>query len=55
MDLKGRPQTTFTKRGRYICGPKMSTFCQRLYHIKCQPSRGLGGQKKETKSCKRSL
>ena len=31
----------------------MSTFCQRLYHRKCQ-LRGVGGQK-EPKSCQRSL
>ena len=36
-----------------VGGPKMSTFCQRLYHKKCQ-LRGVGGQKK-TKSCQRSL
>ena len=44
--IKGRSQTTFTRRGRCIGGPKMSTFCQRSYHRKCQ-RRGEGGQKRQ--------
>ena len=34
------------EQGRYLCGPKMSTFCQRLYHNKCQLW-GIGGQKSQ--------
>ena len=34
--VRGCSQTTSTRRGRYIGGPKMSTFCQRSYHRKCQ-------------------
>ena len=29
-----------------VGGPKMSTFCQRSYHRKCQ-RRGVGGQKSQ--------
>ena len=42
----GRAQTTFTRRGKQVGGPKMSTFCQRSYHRKCQ-RRGVGGQKSQ--------
>ena len=36
-----------------VGGPKITTFCQRLYHRKCK-RRGVGCQKKP-KSCQRSL
>ena len=51
--IRGRSQTTYTRRGKYVGGPKMSTFCQRPYHRKCQRG-GVGGQKKP-KSCQRIL
>ena len=38
---RGLSQTTFT-RGGGVGSPKMLTFCQRLYHKKCQ-HRGVGG------------
>ena len=38
---------------REVGGLKISTFCQRSYHRKCQRS-GVGGQKKP-KTCQRSL
>ena len=51
FNIKGRSQ--LQDEVRQVGRPKMSTFCQRSYHRKCQ-RRGLGGQKKP-KSCKRSL
>ena len=30
-----------------VGGLKMTTFCQRSYHRKCQRRRGVGGQKKK--------
>ena len=43
--------TNYVYKTRFVGGPKMSTFCLRLYHRKCQ-RRGVGGQKK-LKSCQR--
>ena len=45
--------TNYVYKRRGVGGPKMFTFCQHLYHRKCQ-RRELGGQKKP-KSCQRSL
>ena len=48
-----RPVFSFFHGQKRLGGPKMSTFCQRSYHRKCQ-QRWVGGQKK-LKSCQRSL
>ena len=45
--------TNYVYKTRFVSGPKMSTFCQHLYHRKFE-RRGVGDQKK-VKSCQRSL
>ena len=39
------PFINYVYKTREVGGPKMSTFCQRSYHRKCQ-RRGVGGQEK---------